>query len=213
MRQIEHSWWTTLLSECDRALRVLAAPAQAVTANPARGQVDQMDDPSQRQHAAGLMRINHAGEVCAQALYFGHAAASCSPQVRAHLLHAAAEEGDHLAWCEVRLRELDARPSVFNPAWYAGAWAIGYASARVGDRWGLGFVVETERQVEAHLHDHLTQLPAEDLRSRAIVARMRDDERRHGQEALKAGGHSLPWPIPQLMKQAAQLLRAIAYRI
>jgi ubiquinone biosynthesis monooxygenase Coq7 len=213
MRQSDPSLWSRILSECDRALRVLAAPAQSQSPNPARGQADLIANDVERRHAAGLMRINHAGEVCAQALYFGHAAASRSAAVRAHLLHAAAEEGDHLAWCEVRLRELDARPSAFNAAWYAGAWAIGYASARVGDRWGLGFVVETERQVEAHLHQHLSQLPSGDQRSRAIVTRMRDDERRHGEEALKAGGHPLPWPIPNLMKHAANVLRAIAYRI
>lgn len=213
MRQTDHGLWSSLLRECDRALRVLAAPTKATVPSPARSLADPLDDPQQRRHAAGLMRINHAGEVCAQALYFGHAAASRSPQVRAHLLHAAAEEGDHLAWCELRLRDLDARASVLNPAWYAGAWVMGYASARFGDRWGLGFVVETERQVEAHLHEHLRVLPEQDLRSRAVVAQMRDDEQRHGQEALKAGGHPLPWPIPQLMQRAANVLRAIAYRI
>ena len=201
-----------VLQQLDHALRVVAAPATAPS-DPARGIAEADLDDAQRRHAAGLMRINHAGEVCAQALYHGHAAASHSPQVKAHLLHAADEEHEPLAWCAQRLQELDSRPSLLNPLWYAGAYVLGYGSARLGDAWGLGFVVETERQVESHLHDHLQHLPAQDARSRAIVAQMEIDERRHGEAARGAGGRELPWPIPALMQRMADILRAIAYRI
>ncbi len=146
-----------------------------------------MDD-TQRRHVAGLMRVNHTGEVCAQALYLGQAALARNADNRAHLLHAAAEETDHLAWCAQRLQELDSHPSVFNPLWYLGSYAIGAAAALAGDPLSLGFVMETERQVEAHLADHLQRLPAEDDRSRAVLTQMQADEVRHGQAAQQRGG-------------------------
>lgn len=213
MRDTEPSLGDRLLTQLDRAVRVLAAPPQAARPNPAAGLAEGVRDPSHSRHAAGLMRINHAGEVCAQALYFGHAEASRSPRVKAQMLQAAAEEGDHLAWCQQRLDQLEARPSLLNPLWYAGAYALGFVSAKLGDAYALGFVAETEKQVEAHLNDHLEQLPAEDQRSRAIVAQMRQEEIDHGQAALRAGGRALPWPLPNLMRQAANLLRTIAYRV
>lgn len=196
-----------------QALATSLGPAPAPTLpNPAGATPDGIADDTQRRHAAGLMRINHAGEVCAQALYLGQAAASRSPATRRHLLQAAGEEADHLAWCADRLDELGERPSVLNPLWYAGAFTIGAAAAAVGDAVSLGFIVETERQVEAHLGDHLDRLPATDARSRAIVAVMQADEARHGANAKAAGASVLPAPIPRLMQGAADVMRWLAYR-
>jgi ubiquinone biosynthesis monooxygenase Coq7 len=159
------------------------------------------------------MRINHAGEVCAQALYYGQAAVARDPEVAAHLTQAAREEGDHLAWCEARLHELGSRPSVFNPFWYAGAFSIGATAGTIGDRLSLGFVVETERQVESHLGEHLTRLPEGDQRTRAVLEQMQVDEIEHGANARERGGAELPWPLPRLMQIAADTLRAVAYRL
>lgn len=170
-------------------------------------------DATDRRHAAGLMRINHTGEVCAQALYDGQAALARDPATRAHLEAAAAEETDHLAWCAERLAELDDRPSLLNPAWYAGSFAMGALAAMAGDRWSLGFVVETERQVETHLGDHLERLPAADARSRAILTTMQADEARHADNALARGGAKLPFPIPGLMRGASAVMKAVAYRV
>lgn len=202
-----------LLKAAGQALVVLAAPTQPTRPSPAGRLKDTVEDPAQTAAVAGMMRINHAGEVCAQALYFGHAAAARTEKVRADMLQAADEEADHLAWCAQRLDELGARPSLLNPLWYAGAYTLGVVSARFGDPIALGFVAETERQVESHLTDHLQRLPADDARSRAIVEQMRSDEIAHGQAALRAGGRPLPWPVPQLMRRAADVLRAIAYRL
>ncbi len=166
-----------------------------------------------RNHAAGLMRINHVGEVCAQGLYFGQAAVARDPATRQHLLEAAQEETDHLAWCAQRLRELDSRPSLFNPLWYAGSYSIGLLAGLRGDGWNLGFVVETERQVEAHLDEHLVELPAEDLRSRAILAVMKEDEARHADHAEQAGARTLPFPIPSVMALASKVMKGVAYRL
>jgi 3-demethoxyubiquinol 3-hydroxylase len=188
------------------------APTPA-TPNPAADAPDaELDDPARR-HAAGLMRINHAGEVCAQALYLGQAAVATDEGLRRHLMNAAAEEADHLAWCAQRLDELGARPSLLNPFWYAGSFAIGAAAGLVGDRVSLGFIVETERQVESHLGDHLERLPEGDGRSRAIVRRMQADEARHGGEAKDAGAVELPPPVPSLMTAAAAVMKALAYRL
>ena len=159
------------------------------------------------------MRINHTGEVCAQALYIGQAAVARNPATRAHLLEAAQEETDHLAWCADRLRELDSRPSLLNPLWYAGSWAIGAAAGLRGDGWNLGFVVETERQVEAHLAEHLQTLPEADARSRAILSVMKDDEARHADNALAAGARILPPPIPTLMAAMSTVMKTVAYRL
>jgi ubiquinone biosynthesis monooxygenase Coq7 len=188
-------------------------PAPAPThAYPAQTLDDDVLDDAARRHAAGLMRINHAGEVCAQALYLGQAAVSRSPELREHLVSAAREEADHLAWCAQRLDELGSRPSVLNPLWYAGSFALGATAGLAGDRVSLGFIVETERQVESHLGEHLEHLPAGDERSRAVVRRMQADEARHGEEARTAGASELPVPVPRLMAAAASLMKALAYR-
>ena len=170
-------------------------------------------DAAERRHAAGLMRVNHTGEVCAQALYSGQAAVARDPDVRAQLREATQEETDHLAWCAERLDELDSRPSLLNPLWYAGAYAIGVAAGLRGDGWNLGFVVETERQVEAHLAEHLERLPPGDGRSRAILEVMKADEARHADHALEAGARTLPPPIPQAMAAVSAVMKAVAYRI
>ena len=159
------------------------------------------------------MRVNHAGEIAAQALYHGQALVARSDTTRALLLKAAHEETDHLAWCETRLKELDSRPSLLNPLWYAGSFAIGAAAALLGDRASLGFVVETERQVEGHLDEHLARLPQDDTRSRAILQTMRTDEIAHGVSAKAAGGAELPSPVRFLMRNTARLMTSTAYWI
>lgn len=198
-----------LINAADEALRTLFAPAQA------RRSLDLPADTSlsdvEKRHAAGLMRVNHAGEIAAQGLYRGQAACSRSAATREFLQHAASEEGDHLAWCESRLRELGAGPSRLNPLWYAGSFAIGAAAALVSDRISLGFVNETERQVEGHLAGHLERLPHEDLRSRAIVERMKAEEAGHGQGARQAGAASLPAPVTTLMRYTARIMTTTAY--
>ncbi|MBP6597411.1 MAG: 2-polyprenyl-3-methyl-6-methoxy-1,4-benzoquinone monooxygenase [Arenimonas sp.] len=201
-----------LLIQAQHALSTSLGAPRAARANPAGALHETRLDASERRHAAGLMRINHTGEVCAQALYVGQAAVARDAATRAQLEHAAQEETDHLAWCADRLRELDSRPSVFNPLFYAGSYAIGLAAGLRGDGWNLGFVVETERQVEAHLDDHLAQLPAGDGRSRAILRTMKADEARHADEALAAGARVLPKPLPRLMALSSRLMKAVAYR-
>ncbi len=159
------------------------------------------------------MRVNHAGEIAAQALYHGQALVARSPTTRELLLKAAREETDHLAWCETRLNELDSRPSLLNPLWYAGSFAIGAMAALLGDRASLGFVVETERQVEGHLDEHLDRLPPDDVRSRAILETMRSDEIAHGMNAKAAGGVELPSPVRALMRGTARVMTGTAYWI
>ena len=202
-----------LLDSAQNALVTVFGGARAGRANPGSDEADVALDEAERRHAAGLMRINHVGEVCAQALYIGQAAVARDPATRAHLLHAAQEETDHLAWCADRLHELDSRPSLLNPLWYAGSWAIGAAAGLRGDGWNLGFVVETEHQVEAHLDEHLQTLPEADLRSREIIKVMKADEARHADHAEQAGAKVLPQPIPQLMTSASNLMKAVAYRL
>lgn len=205
-----------LLGQIEHALgTALGARAEAARPNPAAELDEVALADNERRHAAGLMRINHTGEVCAQALYLGQAAVARDATTRTQLLAAAQEETDHLSWCQDRLTELESRPSLLNPFWYAGAYAMGLAAGLRGDGWNLGFVVETERQVEAHLDEHLehTGLPAEDTRSRAIVAVMKEDEARHAEHALAAGAKLLPRPIPDLMRFAAATMKAVAYRI
>ena len=202
------------LVEIERALGTIFEPAPvAVRPSPAGDIDDAPLDETERRHAAGLMRVNHVGEVCAQALYFGQAAVAHDDAQRARMLAAASEETDHLAWCGERLQELDSRPSLLNPLWYAGAYAIGAAAGLVSDRLSLGFVVETERQVEAHLGEHLEKLPENDARSRAIVSRMKDEEARHAENALAAGAQTLPDPVPALMRFASNVMKAVAYRV
>ncbi|MHC9085657.1 2-polyprenyl-3-methyl-6-methoxy-1,4-benzoquinone monooxygenase [Luteimonas sp. RIT-PG2_3] len=202
-----------VLLETQRALETVFGNPPATRPNPARDTPDVELNATERRHAAGLMRINHVGEICAQGLYFGQAAVAREPETRAHLLEAAQEETDHLAWCAERLRELDSRPSLFNPLWYAGSYALGTLAGLRGDGWNLGFVVETERQVEAHLDEHLQTLPEADQRSRDILRKMKEDEARHADHAEQAGARILPQPIPSLMATASKLMKAVAYRL
>ena len=210
------------LSAADQALRVLsgavgasrplpvpvAVPAAAPAAVPAAEH-----PPADAALSGALMRVNHVGEVCAQALYQAQALTARTPELRQQMLRAAQEEADHLAWTQQRLKQLGARPSLLNPVWYAGSFAIGLAAGRAGDAVSLGFVVETERQVEEHLAGHLQRLPAGDLASRAIVDQMRLDEIRHGQEARHAGAAELPAPVRQVMRVAAKVMTTTAHRV
>ncbi len=168
---------------------------------------------SEKAHAGALMRINHVGEVCAQALYASQALATKNPALKAHFVKASLEENDHLAWTAERLKELGSRPSLLNPLWYAGAFAMGFVAGKLGDRVSLGFVQETERQVEAHLQSHLDLLPPNDQNSRAIVAQMRDEEAAHAQEAKQLGALELPQPVKDLMRAAAKTMTLVAYKI
>jgi len=167
----------------------------------------------EKRESGALMRVNHVGEVCAQALYTAQAFATKNEALRAHFLKASAEETDHLAWTEKRLKELDDRPSLLNPLWYAGAFGIGLIAGRLGDKVSLGFVVETERQVEAHLASHMDRLPAADHASRAIVAQMKDDEARHALNAKNLGALELPLPVKGLMAAAGKVMTTVAHRI
>lgn len=201
-----------LLSATDNALRALFAPPHAARKPPALPPAQPLAEPDRR-HAAALMRVNHAGEVAAQALYHGQALLAREPGTRRFLLQAAREEGDHLAWCADRLQELGDRPSRLNPFWYAGSFAIGALAAALSDRLSLGFVVETEKQVEGHLASHLDKLPAGDDRSRAIVRAMQADEVEHGRSAETAGAAPLPSPLPTLMRIASKVMTGTAYRV
>ncbi len=208
-----HTPLDQFLIEAQRALETVFGDPAAQRPNPAADTPEVELDAGERRHAAGLMRINHVGEVCAQGLYFGQAAVARDDATRAHLLEAAQEETDHLAWCADRLRELDSRPSLFNPLWYAGSYALGALAGLRGDGWSLGFVVETEHQVEAHLDEHLETLPEADLRSREILKVMKDDEARHARHAEQAGARVLPPPIPGLMAAASRFMKTVAYRL
>ena len=203
-----------MLGGVNRALNTLQNQGPRVTrANPAGDLEDASLSESDRRHAAGLMRVNHAGEVAAQGLYQGHGAVSRDPAIAVQMEQAADEELDHLGWCEQRLDELGSRPSYLSPLWYGGAFAIGALSGVLGDRWSLGFVEETEKQVSEHLTGHLDSLPADDQRSRAIVARMRDEEEQHGANAHAAGAAELPEPVKQLMRASARVMTRSAYWI
>ena len=197
----------------DRALRTLSGTVSGARPNPA-GDIASADlTAEERRHAAGLMRVNHTGEVCAQALYQAQSLVARDPEVRQCFAAAAREEEDHLAWTQDRLAELGERTSLANPLWYLGSFAIGLAAGLTGDPSNLGFVVETERQVEEHLSSHIDRLPAGDARSRAIVAAMRDDEIRHGMAASVAGARELPFPVRALMRVTAKLMTLTAYRV
>ena len=204
-----------LIASADLALRTLSHSASAgrPMPKPDSPQTDDLLSPAQRQLSGALMRVNHVGEVCAQALYAAQALTARTPGLRAQMQAAGREETDHLAWTERRLAELGDRTSLLNPLWYAGAFAVGLAAGRAGDRISLGFVVETERQVEAHLASHLDRLPVPDTASRAIVAQMKDDEARHADEALQAGAAAVPAPVRWLMRSAARLMTFTAHRI
>jgi ubiquinone biosynthesis monooxygenase Coq7 len=202
-----------LIREFDRGLRTVAAANVAARPNPAGPAPESVTEIAARRHAAGLMRVNHAGEIAAQALYHGQALTARDRKVRAKLLDAARDETDHLAWCEARVRELDSHTSLLAPVWYAGAFAIGAVTGLAGDRTSLGFVAETERQVVEHLESHMHELPDDDERSRRIVGQMQDDEARHGSDATKAGGRELPRPIRGLMRRAARIMTRTAYYV
>ena len=206
-----------LLTAADSALRTVFARHHANRPTPVWAAEAPTPAPlteTEKSEAAALMRVNHVGEVCAQALYTAQALATKDHALRQHLTTACNEETDHLAWCEQRLEALGGRPSLLNPLWYAGAFGIGYAAAKLGgDRMSLGFVVETERQVEAHLESHLGLLPSNDGPSRAIVAQMKTDEAQHAKEALAAGAAELPAPFKALMKVASQVMTTVAHRI
>lgn len=194
------------------ALRTVAAPAgRPARENPAAGIAETDLSDSEKSHAAGLMRVNHAGEVAAQGLYQGHASMARNEAVSEQMQQAADEEFDHLAWCEQRLAELDAGPSRLSPLWYAGSFAIGAVSGAFGDKWSLGFIAETERQVCAHLSSHLDRLPEGDMRSRTIVEKMRDEEQQHGNNAVDAGAADLPDTARRLMRWTSRVMTTTAY--
>ena len=202
-----------LLVTADAALRTLFAEHHSATPYPARNLPKPALEDNEQALAGALMRVNHVGEVCAQALYTAQAATTRNPALRAHFERAAHEETDHLAWTRQRLDELGDRVSLLNPLWYAGAFAIGLVAGRISDAVSLGFVVETERQVEAHLDEHLETLPDDDQRSRQIIEVMKADEARHADHAQLAGARVLPAPIPQAMAAASNLMKLVAYRL
>ncbi|MDB5798902.1 MAG: demethoxyubiquinone hydroxylase family protein [Paucimonas sp.] len=197
----------------DRALRAISGVAISARTSPAAAVVDEPLSEAERRHSAGLMRVNDVGEVCAQALYDSQGAFSRNPGTRQQFEQAGREEEDHLAWTAGRLAELNSRPSLLNPLWYGGAYILGAAVARLGDATSLGFVVETERQVAAHLEHHLQALPAGDHKSRAIVDQMRRDEMEHGAAAQALGARELPAPFKLAMKGMAKVMTTLAYRI
>ena len=203
-----------LILEFDTALRSVVGGAHAHRPTPGSDFGGNSGlDAVERKHAAGLMRVNHVGEVCAQALYQSQKLVARNPEIQEMLDHSGQEEMDHLAWCENRLQELGSHTSYLNPLWYAGSFAIGLAAGLAGDKWSLGFVAETEKQVENHLESHLEKLPKEDQRSRAIVDQMRIDEIAHGQAAKNAGGANLPEPIQKIMQAMSKMMTTTAYKI
>jgi len=200
-----------LLIALDQAARTVFAESHPARPYPAEGLPETVEDPAERRHAAALMRVNHSGEIAAQALYQGQAFVARSPATRESLMEAAREETDHLAWCARRVHELGGRLSALNPAWYLGSFLIGALAGLAGDRTSLGFVAETERQVVEHLDGHLQQLSKHDARTRAIVEQMSADEERHGRNALLAGGGELPFIARALMKATARVMTRTAY--
>ena len=202
-----------LIIAADAALRTLFATPRAARACPTLPQQGTELSAAENAQAGALMRVNHVGEVCAQALYTAQALVTGNEALRAQFKQASLEETDHLAWTSQRLAELGARPSLLNPLWYAGAFGLGLLAGRLGDRVSLGFVVETENQVEAHLQSHMNRLPAHDHASRAIVAQMKDDEARHAVDARRAGAQELPAPVKMLMAAAAKVMTTVAQRV
>lgn len=204
-----------IISEVDTGLRSIAGqPKTTERSNPAQGLTDSEALTEQDQQlSARLMRINHAGEVCAQALYQGQALTARNEQVKQHLKRSAEEENDHLDWCDNRLRELGSHTSYLNPVWYTGSLAIGALAGLAGDRWSLGFVIETENQVEAHLNSHLEKISPDDKKSRAIITQMRDDEVEHAHKALDAGGKTLPEPVKHVMQLTSKVMTKTCYWI
>lgn len=214
MSQMPHSFLDRCLIQFDQALRTCTPGAsQGQRVSPARQLNDAELSEQQRKATAGLMRINHTGEVCAQALYAGQAATARLGEVRQSMEAAAAEEVDHLAWCEERLQQLDSRPSWLNPVFYSLSYGMGAVAGLAGDKWSLGFVAETEDQVCQHLEEHLARIPEEDQRSRAILEQMIVDEKSHGNSAREAGGTELPTPVKAGMKLLSQVMKKTTYRI
>lgn len=209
-----HSGLDQLIAQFDQALRTLVpGSSKAKRASPAEKLAEPELDASERRRAAGLMRINHTGEVCAQALYQGQALTAKLPDIRHAMEEAAQEEVDHLAWCEQRLQDLDSRASLLNPAWYAMSFGLGAIAGLAGDRWSLGFVAETEEQVCEHLKDHLERLPENDAKSKAVLQQMLVDEKIHGDTARQAGGVALPLPVKLGMKMLSGVMKTTAYRL
>lgn len=208
----QYSFFDKICLGVDQAIRALSDnPITTGQRYPAHQVDEQPLTDAQRRHSAGLMRVNHVGEICAQALYHGQGMVSRSPAVQAKLQQAAIEEGDHLAWCKQRLDELGSRTSYLNPLWYAGSFCIGMTAGMVGDKWSLGFVVETERQVIKHLSSHLHLLPLQDQRSYRILEKMEADEAKHRDDAIAAGAHELPAVIKSVMKWMSKVMVKTAY--
>jgi ubiquinone biosynthesis monooxygenase Coq7 len=199
--------------EFDKALRTIFASARSIRPVPGADLPDAPMSDEQRSHVAALMRVNHCGEICAQALYQGQALMSRDHSVRRELEQASREETEHLAWTEQRIAELGGRKSLLNPLWYGGSLALGMLAGKLGDRWNLGFLAETERQVEAHLSGHIDRLPAEDQKSREVLEQMRADEAGHAEKAVDLGAHALPAPVRGAMKVMARVMTTTAYRI
>jgi 3-demethoxyubiquinol 3-hydroxylase len=202
-----------LIAGFDRALRAVAGVAESRRPSPAAGVQAEALSPRERDHSAALMRVNHVGEVCAQALYEGQALIARNDGVRQSLSQAAEEERDHLAWCVGRIEELGGRTSLLNPLWYLGSFAMGAGAGLLGDRWNLAFLAETERQVEEHLTGHLSDLPEADQRSRTLVEVMRADEAKHRQTAVTLGAAELPEPVKVAMRLAAKVMTTVSYRV
>jgi 3-demethoxyubiquinol 3-hydroxylase len=202
-----------LILQVDKALRTLFATASSRRPYPDAGVEEAEMSEAERRHAAGLMRVNHSGEVCAQALYQGQALTARNPEAVRALIEASEEETEHLAWCEKRLNELGSHKSFLNPLWYAGSFTLGAFAGALGDKWNLGFLAETERQVEGHLNEHLSELPEPDAKSRAIVEQMKIDEMKHAETAIEHGGVPLPMPVKQAMQMTSKVLTFAAYRI
>jgi len=212
--QRRYSLFDRLIGQADNALRTMAGGHPGTNRpNPTTNtEIPELSRAEQR-HVAGLMRVNHTGEVCAQALYQGQATTARLPRIRRQMEISAQEEEDHLQWCGQRLQELNSHPSLLNPVWYAMSFGIGAAAGAIGDRWSLGFVEETEHQVCAHLETHMARLPSQDERSRRILAQMHEDEAHHAEAARKAGAIQLPFPVKKLMTAVAKVMTQTAYRI
>lgn len=202
-----------LIMKVDKALRSLVPPPKrvAIRPSPAKGMTEELLTSSAKKHVAGLMRVNHAGEVCAQALYQAQALAAKSLQMKEQMAEAAAEEIDHLAWCEERLRELDSHPSILNPFWYMGSFCLGLVAGAAGDKISLGFVAETERQVSLHLQKHIEKIPREDQKTKSILKKMQEEEDRHAIVALEAGAIQLPYVMKQCMSALSKLMTKSSY--
>ncbi len=212
--QRRYSMFDRLIGQADNALRTMGRGHPGThRPNPTEGtEIPELDE-RERRHVAGLMRVNHTGEVCAQALYQGQAVTARLPRIRRQMEISAQEEEDHLAWCEQRLDELNSHTSVLNPIWYAMSFGIGATAGAIGDRWSLGFVEETEYQVCAHLQSHMAQLPEQDLRSKRILEKMHDDEAHHANTARRAGASPLPFPVKKLMSAVSKVMTKTAYKV